>query len=68
MDQDVIIIALAALSGILWLLKLRSYDIYEKGSSVKLLFTICLRGIVSVEVNRSLYDFVVIEENSRPDV
>lgn len=60
---DIFIIISASLIGILYLLKLRSYDIYEKEPFYKLLLMMILGGLVSVFVSLVIYVFIPVEHN-----
>ncbi len=58
------LVILTAISvGILYLWKLRSYDVYEKEPFLKLLLISVLGGIVSVLVALFLYEFVNADRN-----
>lgn len=60
---DILIIISASLIGIVYLLKLRSYDIYDKEPFYKLLLMMVLGGLVSVIVSLVIYAFVETKEN-----
>jgi len=61
--QDIVIIVLAFLIGIAFLLKIRSYDIYEKEPFRKLLLVMIIGGIISIGTSMFLYRFVEINLN-----
>ena len=61
--QDILIIAVASLIGIVYLIKVRSYDIYEKESFLKLLIVAIAGGIISVFTSLFLYEFVEVKRN-----
>lgn len=59
--QEVLIIVLATLIGFVYLLKVRSYDIYEKEPLAKLIFVAIAGGVVSIFICSFLYLFVKVE-------
>jgi RsiW-degrading membrane proteinase PrsW (M82 family) len=61
--QDIAIIAIASLVGIAYLLKVRSYDIYEKEPFSVLLIVSIAGGIISVFTSLFLYKFVDVQLN-----
>jgi len=62
-SQDIFIIITASLIGVLYLMKVRSYDIYEKESFVKLLIVAIAGGIISVFTSLFIYEFVDVNRN-----
>lgn len=64
MNTDDLLIILAAITvGVLYLWKIRSYDIYEKEPFLKLLLIAVLGGIVSVIVTLFLYEFMDVKRD-----
>ena len=64
MNTDDLLIILAAISvGVLYLWKIRSYDIYEKEPFLKLLLIAVLGGIVSVIVSLFIYEFMDVKRD-----
>jgi RsiW-degrading membrane proteinase PrsW (M82 family) len=61
--QDLAIIVIASLVGIAYLLKLRSYDIYEKEPFLLLLMVAVVGGIISIITSLFLYKFVDVQLN-----
>jgi len=61
--QKISIIIVAALIGLLYLLKIRNVDIYEKEPFWKLLMVAIFGGIISVIVSLILYEFVDVQHN-----
>lgn len=61
--QDIFIIATASLIGILYLIKVRSFDLYEKESFFKLLIVAFVGGIISVSVSLLIYEFFEVKHN-----
>ncbi len=61
--QDMLIIALASVVGLLYLLKIRSYDIYEKEPLLKLMIVTAFGGFISIFTSLFLYEFVHVEYN-----
>ncbi len=58
--QEILIIALATLIGLAYLLKVRSYDIYEKEPLFLLLVVSVIGGVVSIGATAFLYLFVKV--------
>lgn len=57
------IIGFAAFIGVLYLLKIRSYDIYEKEPLLTLLAVAIFGGITAIAISLFLYDFVEVRHN-----
>ena len=63
MSQGALIIFLATIIGILYLIKIRSYDIYEKEPFFKLLLVMLLGGVISIMTSSFLYFFTSVKYN-----
>lgn len=61
--ESICVILFASLTGIFYLLKIRSYDIYEKEPFLKLLLVSVAGGIFSVICSLFIYEFVEVKEN-----
>ena len=61
--QDIVIIILASGIGFGYLMKARTYDIYEKEPILKLLIVATIGGFVSVFVSLFIYEFVSVKRN-----
>jgi RsiW-degrading membrane proteinase PrsW (M82 family) len=61
--ESICVILIASLTGIFYLLKIRSYDIYEKEPFLKLLLVSIAGGIFSVICSFVIYEFVEVREN-----
>jgi RsiW-degrading membrane proteinase PrsW (M82 family) len=62
-SSDFLIILLASLIGFAYLLKVRSFDIYEKEPIFKLILVSLFGGVLSVIISLTLYEFVDVELN-----
>jgi RsiW-degrading membrane proteinase PrsW (M82 family) len=60
---DITIIVVATLIGVAYLIKIRSYDIYEMEPFSTLLFVAILGGVVSIFTSFFLYAFFNVEQN-----
>lgn len=61
--ESICIILIASIIGVFYLLKIRSYDIYEKEPFLKLLLVSIIGGIFSVICSLVIYEFVEVREN-----
>lgn len=61
--HNILIITAASLIGIGYLIKVRSYDIYEKESFLKLLLVAIFGGAISVITSLFIYEFVEVKRN-----
>lgn len=61
--ESIIIVLVATIIGICYLLKIRSYDIYEKEPFLKLLLVSLSGGIFSVVCSLFIYEFFDVKEN-----
>ena len=61
--QSISIIIVASLIGLVYLLKIRNVDIYEKEPFWKLLMVAIFGGIISVIASLILYEFVDVQHN-----
>ncbi|MBU1011183.1 MAG: PrsW family intramembrane metalloprotease [Bacteroidetes bacterium] len=62
-SDQTMIIGFAALIGVLYLMKIRSYDMYEKEPLLTLLAVAIFGGITAIAISLFLYDFVEVRHN-----
>ena len=61
--QDIFIIIISSLVGIIYLYKIRSYDLYEKEPFIKLLLVTVFGGVISITTSVIIYKFVEVKSN-----